>query len=131
MTVAALLAGAILAGVACFQAALAIGVPWGYMAYGGQAAFAAGHLPTRLRVVSAIAVPILVLAAWMVLARADLVGRGPFPAGFVEVAVWVIGGYLVLNTLANLRALTDVERYGLGSLTAIAAIATFVVAILA
>lgn len=52
-----------------FQAALALGVPWGAMAYGGRVARADGTLPGRYRVSSALTLVVLAVAAWSALAE--------------------------------------------------------------
>lgn len=50
-----LVAAALLVGCAGFQAGLAAGMPWGAAAYGGSHP---GRVPDRLRVTSAVAVPV-------------------------------------------------------------------------
>jgi hypothetical protein len=47
----------------------------------------------------------------------------------VDVAVWFVFGYLVLNTAANLTSSSRVERYVIGTATAVAAVCTLVVAV--
>lgn len=126
MEAAAVLVGGVLLQVgAAFQLALAFGAPWGDHAYGGRAQTTDGRLPPAYRVMSAAAVPILLLASWIVLAKADLVSTD---AGWIDVGVWVVFGYLVLNTFANLASSSKVERHVIGSLTAVAAVATLIVA---
>jgi hypothetical protein len=49
----------LLAGVAAFQIALTLGAPWGDISYGGQAETTDGVLPGTYRVMSAVAVLIL------------------------------------------------------------------------
>lgn len=61
------LATALLGGVAAFQAALALGAPWGAYAWGGGTE---GTLPVAQRLASAVAVPVY-------LGLAALVRRGP------------------------------------------------------
>jgi hypothetical protein len=126
METAAVLAAVLLQIVAAFQVGLAYGAPWGEHAYGGRAATVDGVLPPRYRVMSAIAVPILLLASWIVLAKADLVSTD---AGWIDWAVWVVFGYLVLNTLANLASSSKIERLLLGSVTLVTAFATLIVAL--
>jgi hypothetical protein len=128
LEVAAIGAALLLAGVAVFQAALALGAPWGEMAYGGRVETIEGVLPARYRASSAFALFVLLFAAWVILARADVVSEGLLSDGFVRAASWVIAGYLVLNTVMNATARTSVERWAMGSATAIAAVLSFVVA---
>lgn len=77
---------------------------------------------------SAAAALLLLLAAWLVLARAGIVSGGPLGSGFVRGATWFIFGYLVLSTLSNLTSSHAAERFGMGAITLVAAIACFIVA---
>jgi hypothetical protein len=123
---AAIVVGILLLVVAAFQVALASGAPWGDHAYGGRAEIVNGRLSTRYRMMSAGAIPILLFAAWVVLAKAGVfAGAGDW----VNVAVWVVFGYLVLNTVANVASTSKVERYVLGLVSAIAALGTLIVAL--
>ncbi len=127
METAALIAAVLLVIVAAVQLALVFGAPWGDHVYGGRAETDNGRLSPRFRVMSAVAVPILLLSAAIVLSRADVVSWFD-PDGWVATAVWVVFGYLVLNSIANFASTSRVERFGMGSLTVVAAIATLVVA---
>ena len=126
--IAAVGAAILLAGVAAFQIALALGAPWGDMSYGGQAETVDGVLPGNYRVMSAVAVVILLFAAYLVLARAGVLDTSWPGAGFLRPAVWVVFAYLVLNTVMNLMSSHAGERFGMGAATLITAILTFVVA---
>lgn len=128
MEFAAILAAALLAAVAGVQLALVFGAPWGDHVYGGRAETAGGRLTSRYRAMSAVAVPILLMSAAIVLSRADVVSWFGTD-GWVTVAAWVVFGYLVLNTLANFASKSRIERIGMGSLTTVAAICTLVVAL--
>lgn len=121
-TVVAVLLGA----VAAFQAALALGAHWGEHAYGGRAPTTNGRLGVRYRAMSAVAIPILLIAAWIVLTRSGVLSAED---GWVKVAVWFVFGYLVINTGANLAGKSNVERFGMGAITAVAALATLLVAL--
>jgi hypothetical protein len=123
---AVLVGGILLQFVAGFQVALALGAPWGEHAYGGRAKTTNGRLAAGYRAMSAVAVPILLFAAWIILAKADLVSGG---GDWVNVAVWIVFGYLVLNTAANLASSSKIERYVMGSVTAVCALGTLVVAL--
>lgn len=125
---AAIAGAALLVTVAAFQLALVFGAPWGDHVFGGRAETDNGRLSPRYRAMSAIAIPILLLSAAIVLSRADVVSWFD-PEGWVTVGVWVVFGYLVLNTVANIASTSRVERFGMGSLSALTAIATLVVAI--
>lgn len=118
----------LLAGVALFQLGLAIGFPWGEMSYGGQADTVDGVLPAEYRVMSAAAVVILLFAAFVILARAGIVSAQRLSRRFVRIATWVVFGYLVLNTMMNLTSSHNGERFGMGAVTLVAAVLSFVVA---
>lgn len=120
---------ALLGAVAAFQVALAAGAPWGDMSYGGRATTVDGVLPGSYRAMSAVAAAFLLLAVWIVLARAGMVPRGPVGPGFLRGAVWVITGYLALNTVMNLLSSHPGERFGMGAVTLTAAGACLVVAL--
>ena len=127
MEIAAVVAATLLGVVAVFQLSLALGAPWGGAAYGGRAPVTGGVLPARYRVMSAAGVVLLAVAAWIILARADIVG-GPNDIAW---PIWVVAGYLSLNTLANLASPNHVERWLWGSMSAAAAVLTIIVALLA
>ncbi len=83
-------AALLLAGVAVFQAALALGAPWGEMAYGGRVETTDGVLSGRHRASSAFSFFVLLFAAWVILARGDVVSEGFLSDGFVRAASWVV-----------------------------------------
>jgi hypothetical protein len=91
--------------VASFQAALALGAPWGRAAWGG----AHERLPNRLRVASSFAVVLWLVAALVVLTRAGY-DWSPFPFSFARWGTWVLFGMLVLGTLMNLVSRSRLER---------------------
>jgi hypothetical protein len=117
--IAAVAAAVLLVGISVFQVLLALGAPWGSAAYGGGAAGPDGVLPSGLRVASAVAAVILGIAAWVILARADLVRRGPLSARILRWATWVIVASMVLNTLSNVSSSSPVERWVLGGTTVV------------
>lgn len=125
---AALGVSAVLTGVAALQVALALGIPWGHHAYGGRVVGPGQPLPSPYRLASAVAVLVLLAAAWVVLARAGILADGPLTPSALQGAAWAVAGVLALNTLANLASTSAVERWGLGSATAIAAVLAVVVA---
>jgi hypothetical protein len=95
---------------AAFQAALALGAPYGRIVWGG----ASEVLPGGLRAASAAACVYLLAVGAMMLGRAGDWGRTwprwPFLAVNILLAV-----QLALNTAANLAAETAAERYGMGA----------------
>lgn len=128
-TVAAVGAATILVVVAAMQLALALGAPWGAHAYGGRVAGPGDRLPGPYRVASLVAVGLLLGAAWIVLARAGVVGDGLEDATFVRWGTWVVAAFLALNTLGNLASTSAIERWVLGTATALGSVLAFVVAL--
>ena len=124
---AAVGAATILAAVAVLQLSLVLGAPWGAHVYGGRAAAPGAPLPARYRLTSLVAIGLLLGAGWLVLTRAGVVAAGVDPA-LARRGTWVVAGYLVLNTAANLASTSAVERRVQGSATAVAAVLTLVVA---
>lgn len=125
MKVAGLVAAAVLVAVAAFQFALAAGVPWGRLAWGGTRE---GRLPASMRLGSAAAVVALIFCALIVLAQAGVTGWSPVPTGALRATTWAIAGFMVLNTLGNVVAKSRFERFVMGSATAILVVLAVVIA---
>lgn len=95
----------ILALLAAFQLALALGAPWGRLSWGG------GHpgvLPVRLRVGSACSILVYAVFALIALGRSGLVTL--LPEAVSRVGMWIVFGVLVLNVLQNLASRSTAER---------------------
>jgi hypothetical protein len=108
MTVAAIVAVALLAVIVAFQAALALGAPWGFAAWGGRHP---GVLPGRLRIASGVAaVVVYPLIILVVLASAGLIDAEWLPVDR-RVAMWVLTGLLALGALANFASRSPRERF--------------------
>jgi hypothetical protein len=110
--------------VASFQGALALGAPWGRAAWGG----AHRRLPTGLRIASAFAVVLWLVAALLVVARAGY-DWSPVPPGTARWGTWVLFGLLVLGTLMNLASRSMVERLIQTPVAAVLAILCLLVAL--
>jgi len=95
---------------AVFQAALALGAPYGQVTWGGATAV----LSTGLRAASAGACVFLLAMAGLMLGRAGDWGR-TWPRWVFLAANILLAVQLALNTLANLAAKTGAERYGMGA----------------
>ena len=107
MTAAAIVAVFLLGVIVVFQAALALGAPWGAAAWGGRNP---GVLPTRLRIASGItALVIYPLIALVILAAAGLIDDAWLPVDR-GVAMWVLAGFLALWALLNLVSRSPRER---------------------
>jgi hypothetical protein len=80
-------------------------------------------------VLASLQAAILVLLAWVILARAGIVDAGGVGDQVLYWATWVIVGFLALNTLANFSAPHPVERWLMGSITLAVGILTAIVAL--
>jgi hypothetical protein len=92
-------------GIAAFQVALAAGAPFGRAAWGGSHE----RLPRKLRVASAVAAGVWVLAALVVLADAGF-DVSPIPASVAEWATWVLAALLLLGAVMNFLSRSRLER---------------------
>jgi hypothetical protein len=104
--IAAIVAVVVLGGLIVFQLLLALGVPWGKAAWGGQHA---GALPANLRWGSAAAAVVLGLAVWMVLARAGWAFPGS-SAMWVKIVAWVFTVYFAFNVVMNVMSKSAIEK---------------------
>jgi hypothetical protein len=101
-------------GFALFQVALALGAPYGQIAWGGSSAV----LPISLRWTSAGAALYLLGAAAIMEVRAGDWGRGLPALPFLIFNIF-LAAQLLLNTLANLATQTAGERFGMGTASAL------------
>jgi hypothetical protein len=108
--------------IAAFQLALALGAPLGRAAWGG------GHvrLPRGLRIASAVAVGIWILAVMIVLGRAGY--TSPLPPGFVRWGMWILVGVLALGALMNFASPSSWERFIWGPVGVVLTVMCFLVA---
>lgn len=123
-TFAAVVACALLAALAVFQLALALGAPWGRFAWGGRHE---RELPTRLRVASAVTVVVYALFAVVLLDRAGVVDV--LPDAVSRVAAWVLFASFALGTVMNGISRSRPERLVMTPVTAVLAVCTLVVAL--
>lgn len=95
----------ILAVLAVFQLALALGAPLGRFAWGGQHRV----LPTRLRIGSLVSIVVYAVIAVLALDRA---GAIDVVSDVVStVGMWVVFGYFVLGIPMNAISRSRAERY--------------------
>lgn len=107
MILAAILAVVLLGAIIVFQAALALGAPWGAAAWGGQNP---GVLPTPLRIASGIvAVLVYPLVIALVLAAAGLIDDDWLPIDGTLI-MWGLAVLLGLGALANFASRSQPER---------------------
>ena len=126
---AAIIVAVLLGAIAVAQVALVAGAPWGAHFYGGRVETRDGVLPAGYRLMSAGAVIILGLMVWIVLAYSGTVGAGLWSGGFLDIGIWVVFGYLVLNTLGNLSGVSPIERWLMSTVTALCAALVLLVAL--
>jgi hypothetical protein len=93
--------------VALFQVALAAGAPFGRAAWGGTHP---GQLPAGLRVGSAVAVGVWLLAAAIVGGRAGVLAS-PFSPVFLQRGTWVLVAVTLLGAVMNLVSPSPWERF--------------------
>jgi hypothetical protein len=124
MRLVAILAAIGFLAIAAFQVALALGAPLGRAAWGG----AHERLPGRLRIGSAIAVVVWVLAALIVLARGGLPVIG-LPSIAIEWGPWVLVGLSAVGAMVNFASTSPWERFGWGPLALTLAALCLVLAI--
>lgn len=114
---ASLVAAVLIAVVAAFQIALALGLPLGEAVFGGRAPTQDGVLTGRFRGLAVVQALILLTIAWVLLARTGLV-TVPFLSGdALGWLTWVIVAFMALNTVANFAAPHPVEKWLMGSVT--------------
>ena len=107
MVIAGIVAVVLLAIIALFQAALALGAPWGEAAWGGQNP---GVLPRNLRIASGIgAVVIYPLVILLVLAGDGLIDDGWLPID-TTVVMWVLAALLTVGAIMNAISRSPRER---------------------
>jgi hypothetical protein len=100
----ALAATAILLGLACLQAHLAVGRPLGRFAWGG----AHEVLPPGLRVASALSIVLYGAIALVLLDAADVVDA--LAGSWTDTAVWVLAGLFLLVAVMNAGSRSRDER---------------------
>jgi hypothetical protein len=110
-------------GIAAFQVALAAGAPLGRAGWGG----AHERLPRNLRVASAAAAVVWVLAALIVLAGAEF-EASPITASVADWATWVLAGLLLVGAVLNLISRSRPERIIWGPVALVLAALTAIVA---
>jgi hypothetical protein len=122
--IAAIVFVCILGLLVLFQLALAFGAPWGRFAWGGKHQSA---LPTGLRIASAASVIIYALLAVIALDRAGVIEV--LPAGFSQVAMWVVFAYLALGIVMNAISRSKHERFTMTPVAIVLAVLALVIAL--
>ena len=113
----------LLAALAIFQLALALGAPIGRFAWGGQHRV----LPARLRIGSVVAILIYSLIALIAWDRTGAIDV--FPELFSIVAMWVVFAYFALGIFLNAISRSKPERYVMVPVTIVLTVLSFFLAI--
>ena len=95
------------------------------MAYGGTQE---SVLPTKFRIMSALAIIIFLIASLFVLVKIEIFENFPFP-DLADLGIWFFAFYLGLNTLANIMSKNPTERKIMTPLSLIACLCLFVLAL--
>lgn len=109
--------------LAAFQLALVLGAPLGRAAWGGTY----DQLPAGLRIASAFAVGLWVLAVPIVLRRGGFMISPPSEA-IARWGTWILVGLLSLGALMNFASRSSWERFGWGPVALILAVLCFMIA---
>lgn len=106
------------------QLLLALGILPITMAWGGRQT----ELTPGLRVASTAAILVMGVFIYIVRYRAGLVGSMPTPTS-IRVLVWVVTGFMALNTLGNFASLSRTERWLFGPVTLMITATCLIVAV--
>lgn len=110
--------------VAVFQVALVLGAPLGELTLGGKFP---GRLPGKIRILAMVQFVIILFFASIVASRAGLAFAGM--ANFSRIGGWVVFGFFILGSLANLSSPSKKEQMIMGPLNIVALISSLVVAL--
>lgn len=113
----------ILAALAVFQLALALGAPLGRFAWGGQHRV----LPTRLRIGSLVSIVIYAVVAVLALDRSGVIDV--VPDAVSTVGMWVVFAYFVLGIPLNAISRSKAERYTMTPIVTVLAVLSLLVAL--
>ncbi|WDR00964.1 hypothetical protein PSC71_09580 [Devosia sp. J2-20] len=122
--VAAYISAILLAGLAVFQAALAVGVPWGRFAWGGQH----GRLPVVLRVGSLAAILIYIGLLAIQMQKAHVLQLLPI-GDWIDAAAWAVVVFYLLGIVGNAASRSVSERWVMTPLVSMLFILSLVIAL--
>ena len=120
---AAIILTVLLAVLAVFQLALALGAPLGRFAWGG----AHRVLPPKLRIGSLVSIVIYALIVVITLDRAGIIDVVPDPVS--TVGMWVVFGYFVLGIPLNAISRSKPERFTMTPVVTVLAVLSLLVAL--
>jgi hypothetical protein len=114
---AAALAAVGFTSLAVFQAALAVGAPWGDAAWGGESA----QLSTGQRVASALAAIVYAGATLIVLVRGGIAWRSRMHAAVFRWGTWFFAAAMALGAVPNFASESRWENVVFGPLALVLA----------
>lgn len=121
---AALAAVFLLTGLSCFQFMLALGRPWGRLAWGG----ANQILSPKMRLASGLSIFIYLAFGWVILERAGLANILGSPEWLGSI-IWALVAYLFIGVLMKAASRSLPERLVMTPLALSLALLTLFVAI--
>lgn len=122
--VLALLLVALLGVLGLFQLALALGAPWGQLAWGGASGTV---LPHNQRIASGLVVVVLLVMSLFIL---DLAGLVQFvPNVVAQVVAWLTFAAFLVSACLNLLSQTRIERLVMAPVAGLYALVAFFVAL--
>ncbi|PWC03513.1 hypothetical protein [Agromyces badenianii] len=113
----------ILAALAVFQLALALGAPIGHFAWGGQHRV----LPPRLRIGSAVSIVIYAIIAALALDRVGIIDVVSDTVS--TVGMWIVFGYFVLGIPLNSISRSRAERFTMTPVVIVLALLSLLIAL--
>ncbi|AWB94690.1 hypothetical protein DCE93_02640 [Agromyces badenianii] len=113
----------ILAALAVFQLALALGAPIGHFAWGGQHRV----LPPRLRIGSAVSIVIYAIIAALALDRVGIIDVVSDTVS--TVGMWIVFGYFVLGIPMNAISRSRAERFTMTPVVIVLALLSLLIAL--
>ena len=122
--IAAIIAVVLFTGMNIFQLLLALGLPFGRLAYGGKYE----KLPSKMKITSLIGIVIFIFASLSVLERAKIITIFN-NLMFVTVFIWIIAVYLAFNTLMNAISKSKWEKLIMTPISLTLTICCFIVVV--
>jgi hypothetical protein len=123
-SVVSIIATVIFSIMIVFEFLLVIGVPLGYLAWGGQYK----ELPPKLRIMSAVAIGIFIYAIIMVLEVGGIIDLINIPL-LAYISVWVLAVYFTLGILMNGVSRSKWEQRIMTPIAALSAVCCYVIVI--
>ncbi|MHA1671358.1 MAG: hypothetical protein ACTSV5_12390 [Promethearchaeota archaeon] len=125
--ISAILVVIISAIISIFLLLLAIGMPLGYLAFGGKHE---KKLPNKLRIISIIAMGIFIFTSLAVLDLANFISI--FSNSLIPtIAIWILAFYFAFNILTNVISKSKWEKRIMVPLSLTLSVCCFIIVILA